>query len=275
MKLKISCIPVSFYNDIVNGKMTIGQWARIGKEAKLDGIDLSTIFIKNHTPVYLDEIKKELSESGMKVVMVTAYPDFTHPDKLQREREFEYFRRDIALSSEIGAKYLRMLAGQAHPGVTVAEGINLVVENFRKSVPIAIKYGVKLLYENHSKPGSWHYTDFSGPSDIFLKIVKGISDTDIGINFDTANSIALGEDPISLLKKIVKKVETIHAADTSTKGELNHVLLGTGLTPFKDIFSILKENGFNGWISIEENSRMGIYGVKKSVEFIRKIWQES
>ena len=36
--MKISCIPVSFYNDIVNGKMTIGQWARVGKEAKLDGM---------------------------------------------------------------------------------------------------------------------------------------------------------------------------------------------------------------------------------------------
>ncbi len=273
--MKVSCIPVYFYDDIVSGKMTIGQWARIGKEARLDGIDLSTIFIKNHTPVYLNEIKKELSKAGMKVVMVTAYPDFTHPDKLQREREFDYLRRDIALSSEIGARYLRVLAGQAHPGIMAAEGIVLAVEYLRKSVPIAAKYGVKLLYENHSKPGSWHYTDFSGPSDIFLKIVEGISDTDIRINFDTANSIALGEEPIFLLKKIVNRVETIHAADTSTKGELNHVLLGTGLTPFKEIFSILKENGFNGWINIEENSRMGIYGVNKSVEFIRKIWQES
>ena len=205
--------------------------------------------------------------------MVTAYPDFTHPDRLQREREFEYLRRDIALSSEIGAKYLRVLAGQAHPGVTVDEGIDLAVENLRKSVPVAGKYGVKLLYENHAKPGSWHYTDFSGPSDIFLKVVEGISDTDIRINFDTANTIAHGEDPISLLKKIVKKVETVHAADTSTRGELNHVLLGTGLAPFKDIFSVLKDNGFNGWICIEENSKMGIDGVRKSVKFVKNTWQ--
>lgn len=271
--MKVSCIPVSFFNDIISGKMTIGKWAEIGKEAGLDGIDLSIVFIKSHTPVYLDRIKKELSEAGMPIVMVTAYPDFTYPDRLQREREFEYLRRDIALSSEIGAKYLRVLAGQAHPGVSADEGIGLAVKYLRKSVSIADKFGIKLLYENHAKPGSWHYTDFSGPSDIFLKVVEGISDTDIGINFDTANTIAHGEDPILLLKKIVKKVETIHAADTSTRGKLNHVLIGTGLTPFKEIFHILKESGFDGWICIEENSKMGIDGVRKSAKFVKNTWQ--
>jgi len=58
-------------------------------------------------------------------------------------------------------------------------------------------------------------------------------------------------------------------------GELNHVLLGTGLTPFKEIFSVLKENGFDGWICIEENSKMGVDGVRKSVKFVRKTWQKA
>lgn len=62
--MKVSCIPVSFFNDIVNGKMTIGKWAKTGKEAGLDGIDLSIAFIKNHTPVYLDEIKKSFQKQG-------------------------------------------------------------------------------------------------------------------------------------------------------------------------------------------------------------------
>jgi sugar phosphate isomerase/epimerase len=272
--MKISCIPVSFFADIVSGKMTIGRWADIAIETGLDGIDISVNFIHNHNPVYLGEIKKELKYKGIPLVMVTSYPDFTHPDALQRKRELEYFKSDIALSSELGAKYLRILAGQAHPKVTEKYGIELAVENLRKADTAAKDFGIKLLYENHSKPGSWYYSDFSGPSHIFLEIVEMIGDTSIGINFDTANPIAMGEEPLPLLKKVINKVETIHAADTSTSGELNHVLLGTGLVPFKAIFSLLKANGFDGWISIEENSRMGIEGIKKSVDFVRKLWQE-
>lgn len=272
--MKISLIPVSFFEDIICGKMTIGEWARIGKNAGLDGIDMSINFIKNHNPVYLGEIKKELSQTGIPLVMMTAYPDFTHPDRLQREREFEYLKHDIALSSEIGAKYLRVLAGQAHPEMDVEGGVALAVEHLRKAVPVAEKYGIRLLYENHSKPGSWYHTDISGPSNVFLKIVEGISDTHIGINFDTANSIAVGEEPIPLLSRIIDKIETVHAADTATRGELNHVLLGTGLVPFKEIFSILKRNSFDGWISIEENSRTGIDGIKRSIDFVRNTWEE-
>jgi len=255
--------------------MTVGEWARIGRDAGLDGIDISINFIRNHNPVYLGEIKKELSSAGLPLIMVTAYPDFTHPDSLQREREFEYLKYDIALSSEIGAKYVRVLAGQAHPGMDADRGVALAVSYLREAAPVASKYGIDLLYENHTKPGSWYYTDISGPSDIFLRVFKGISDTGIRINFDTANPIAMGEDPIVLLKTVVGSIETIHAADTSTRGKLNHVLLGTGLVPFGEIFSILKSSGFDGWISIEENSGMGTEGITRSVEFVRKVWKEA
>ena len=83
-----------------------------------------------------------------------------------------------------------------------------------------------------------------------------------------------GEEPIPLLSRIIDKIETVHAADTATRGELNHVLLGTGLVPFKEIFSILKRNSFDGWISIEENSRTGIDGIKRSIDFVRNTWEE-
>ena len=200
--MKVSCIPVSFFNDILSGVMTIGDWAKIGKEAGLDGIDLSMAFLKNHTPVYLDGVKKELAKVGIPLVMITAYPDFTHPDMLQREREFEYLRSDIALASEIGSKYLRVLAGQAHPETGIEEGIDQAIAYLKKSAPIALKYRIKLLYENHAKPGLRNYTDFSEPTDIFLRVAEDIKDTGIGINFDTANTIAyyintVGNDIIS------------------------------------------------------------------------------
>jgi len=73
---------------------------------------------------------------------------------------------------------------------------------------------------------------------------------------------------------VLPRLETIHAADTSTRGTLNHCEIGKGLAPFREIFSLIKENGFDGWICIEEGSMQGMDGIEKAVRYVRKVWGE-
>ena len=51
----------------------------------------------------------------------------------------------------------------------------------------------------------------------------------MGINADTGNAAAFADDRVQLLDQVIDRVISIHAADTETKGELRHVLLGTGV----------------------------------------------
>lgn len=273
--MKISCLPVSLFPQIIDGSMSIGDWARMGAELGLDAIDLSVMFLRNHTPVYLNRIRKEIEASGLPIAMITAYPDFTHPCAIQRERELAYFRHDIALCSDLGATYLRILAGQAHPDTPVEEGIQWVIESFKQVAPVADKLNVTLLFENHSKPGAWDYVDFSHPTELFLRIVEGTEDTGIGINFDTGNTLVYGDDPMPVLQKVMSRVETIHAADTATRGKLEPVLLGEGIVPFAEIFSFLRQEKFDGWICMEEASGAGKEGIRKAADFVRKTWAEA
>jgi len=273
--MKLSCLPVSFFKDIIDSKMSLLNWAKTGKSAGLDGIDLSVVLLRNHTPVYLEQVNSEFQEAGLGVVMVTTYPDFTHPNPTQRKREFEYLRHDIALTANIGAKYLRILAGQAHPQTDIQQGIDWVVDAFCRIAPLARDLGVQLLFENHSKPGAWTYTDFSHPTDIFLTIADAIDDCGIKINFDTGNTLVYGDDPLPVLERIVDRVVTVHAADTACRGKLQPVVIGTGIVPFDDIFKLLRKHGFDGWICIEEASSTGPQGVRKAVEFVRNAWQRA
>jgi sugar phosphate isomerase/epimerase len=274
--MKLSCLSVSLFSSIINGEMTIREYARLCKELGLDGFDLGIVQLKNHSPIYINQLRKEFEEESIYPVMITTYPDFTHPDALQREREFEYLRHDIALASNLGAKFLRITAGQAHPEMPVKEGIQWVVEYFRKIAPVAEKYGVKLVYENHSKPGAWNYMDFSNPPEIFLAIAEQIADTSIGINFDTANILVSGnENTLDVLKKVIGKVETIHVAETATLGKMNPVLLGKGIAPIKEVFSLLKKQGWDKWLCIEEWGNMGVEGVIEAVKYTRKMWNEA
>jgi sugar phosphate isomerase/epimerase len=135
--------------------------------------------------------------------------------------------------------------------------------------------GVQLVYENHAKPGAWKYTDFSQPPDIFLAIAGATAGIGLGINFDTGNASAFAEDALFLLEQVLPRVVSVHAADTAERGELRHVLLGTGIAPFQAIFHRLKRAGWDGWICMEEASGQGRAGVEAAAQFIRQTWYKA
>ncbi|MGA2642524.1 MAG: sugar phosphate isomerase/epimerase family protein [Spirochaetia bacterium] len=270
--MELSCLPVSLFKEIMERRMSIIQWAERGREAGLDGVDISLLFIESHSPAYLGKLSRALMETGVPIVMAATYPDFTHPDPVQRRREMDYLRRDIALSSQLQIRYLRVLAGQAHPETGRSDGITWAVENLRRADETARQYGVQLLYEDHSKPAAWDYYDFSYPVDIFLEICDGIRDTGVRINFDTGNITALGLDPLAILAKVIDRVETIHVSDMAEKGRFQPVLIGTGVVPIGEIFKYLKTTGFDKWLCIEEASFTGMEGIRKAADFTRKAW---
>ncbi|MHB1314811.1 MAG: sugar phosphate isomerase/epimerase family protein [Christensenellales bacterium] len=272
--MKVSCLPVSFFADIMEGRMTLAQWIRMGRECGLDGVDISTMLLKNHTPKYLGEVTRMLEEEKIPVVMAVSSPDFSHPDERQRKREMEYLRCDIAVCSQLHIPYLRVLAGQDHRGLKRQDGIRYVVENCKEADGIAKDYGVQLVYENHAKSSGWDTMDFSYDPAIFLEIMDGLKDTSIGVNFDGANTVTFGGDPIPLLKTIFPRIKTVHVADAGQKGKMGHVVIGTGVVPLREIFSYLKTNGYDGWLCIEEGSNTGRYGVQTAVDYVRNTWAQ-
>ncbi len=135
--------------------------------------------------------------------------------------------------------------------------------------------GVKLVYENHAKPGAWTYTDYSQPPEIFLRIARGTAHSGIGINFDTGNAAAFAADPVALLDQVIDRVVSVHAADTAARGELRHVALGTGVTPYAALFGRLHQAGWDGWICMEEASCQGVAGVAAAADFVRRTWAQA
>ena len=241
----------------------------------LEGVDFSVKFFPNRDEDTLNAISEEGQKIGIEFCALACYPDFTHPDADQRALEIAQMKADVQLTAALGAKYARVTAGQNHPGTDRARGIHWAVDGLRHAVDEADKLGVTLVYENHTKGAPWHYWDFSQPSDIFLEILNSLADTSLKVCFDTANSLVLREDPIALLEAVIDRVAVVHVFDIRTPGEFETLLVGTGASPIKQVFSILKRNGFDGWLSIEEASRTGEAGFEKAVPFVRRAWEEA
>jgi|YNPNPStandDraft_1061719.scaffolds.fasta_scaffold02714_10 sugar phosphate isomerase/epimerase len=273
--MKLSCLPVSFFAEITSGRMSVAAWARMGAELGLDGIDLSILFVPDRSPAAVAKLRREIEASGMQVVMVTSYPDFTHPDPQQRERELALAQEVSRVAEGLGAHYVRVTAGQAHPETGIQEGIAWAVEGLTRLVETTRHLRVTPVYENHGKPGAWQYTDFSQPPEIFLAIARATEKVGLKINFDLGNAAAFAEDPLALLEQVLPRVATLHASDTAVRGALQHVLLGTGVTPYLALFKRLRQAGWDGWICMEEASFKGREGIAAAARFVRETWERA
>lgn len=271
--MKLSCLAVSLFPQVSSGELSIADYIRLMKRLNLDGFDLGMVLLKNKSAADLDAIHACITTESLPLIMVTTAPDFTHPDKNQRGIEFASMLQNIAVASHLGARYVRIVAGQAHPGVSRRDGVEWVVGSFFRLIDAAEKRKIKLLYEDHSKTAAWEHLDFSNPPDVFLEIAERIKDTPIGINFDTANVLVAGEDrTLEVLDRVFPKVETIHVNDISTRGTMSPTLIGTGIVPNREIFTYLKRRGFDGWVCIEEWGKQGTAGVEKAVRYTRESW---
>ena len=273
--MRWSCLPVSLFAPILQGEMTVEDWAVAAKEMGMDAIDLSILFVKHRTPAAIGQLKQQLARAQMPVAMITTYPDFSQPDPMQRERELSYAISDIATAAELGAEYLRITAGQYYPGQDDDETIKHIVSCFETCCKYAERWGVKLLMENHSKPGAWEREDFDFCTERFLKLVEASEGLPIGINFDTANTYADGANAMEVFRKVYHRVETIHVNDLKSKSPLTFCGIGDGSAPVLEIFQIAKEKGFKGLLSIEEVGGAGLDGIRKSFANSKSLWEQA
>ena len=273
--MKLSCLPVSFFDDIIKGRISVGEWAQMGADLGLDAIDLTILFVPDRSPAALAELRRDIEAAGMRVAMVATYPDFTHPDPARRERELALEQEAVVAAAALGAALVRVAAGQAHPETGYEAGVAWAVEGLSRLIETTRDTGVTLVYENHAKPGAWDYTDFSQPPDIFLEIVRRTAGVGLGVNFDLGNASSFAEDPVAMLEEVIDRVVSVHAADTARPGEFRPVLLGTGATPYPALFGRLKQAGWDGWICMEEASFQGRAGFEAAARFIRRTWDEA
>ena len=267
MNAKISCLPVSLYPEFFSGDRTIPQWSAQGAALGLGAVDINALFLREKS---LDEIRQIRQELTVPVLMVSAYSDFTLPDPQERAKALETAKEDIRRAAAVGAKYIRLTAGQHYPDQDEAEAIRYIYEGFEACIPVAQEAGVGILLENHSKPGAWTYNDFDYHYERMLKLWDVMKELPIGANYDTANAFALNHWK-ELLDAFGDRIETIHVNDLASIQPLQFACIGEGITPLEEQMAALIAAGFRGPVCIEEAGMDGKAGIRRSVNYTREV----
>ena len=102
------------------------------------------------------------------------------------------------------------------------------------------KYGVKLAYENVH----WAYYNYVG----YFKELKSRT-CGLKATLDIKQARQSGVDTNEFIKEMGKDIVTVHLSDIDENGKM--CLPGKGTTNFEDLFSRLKDEGFDGAFIIE------------------------
>jgi len=294
MPLKISAFPKCYLEDIAGRRtMSVFDWIEMATTLDADGLEMYDGFFTSLDHQYIDRVGEAIQSAGFAMPMLCCSPDFTNPDADARRRAVENHETLIRVTQRLGGPgaVCRVLSGQRYPEIHREQGVAWVVECIESLLPVARECDVILGLENHYKDGFWKYPEFAQKMDVFLEVVAAIADRkNFGVQYDPSNAIVAGDDPIELLRQVADRVVSMHASDRflaegktldelrqsdGTLGyspNLRHGVTGRGLNDYPEIFRILAEHNYHGWVSIEDGMN-GMDEMAASLRFLRDMSQ--
>ena len=128
---KLAAFPKCFMNELCEARtMTIFEWIELASGLGVDGLELYPGFFLNYQRPYLSKVKAAMADKNLVAPMFCVSPDFTHPEATVRRHEIEKYRKKLDVVAFFGGETCRILAGQAHTGVSRQQGVAHAMECF-------------------------------------------------------------------------------------------------------------------------------------------------
>ncbi len=229
--------------------------ASFAKKFGLDGVEIRTLWGKSPQNLLEDvgEIKRILSEHGLKVSAIAS--PFFKAD-IDNEREYnehiDILRNCIKLAKELDTRIIRVFTFWRKG--KLEDYLDQIIEKYQKPIEIAEKEDVILGVENEP-------STFAGNGRELATFLSSIKSKNVKAIWDPGNDIfdPSGEIPYPDGYNYVKKwVIHVHLKDGVRKGEDGKpdvVPFGEGDVAYKEQFKALKEDGYDGYLSLETHWR--------------------
>ena len=171
---------------------------------------------------------------------------FTTPDNNVRQRSVEYLVKLIDFCGDMGGEV--MIFGSPNQrgttqDATVQEALNIYIDGLAQVADHAQQRGVIILVE--PLPGS--ATDVVNTMSEAMYVVNKIGHPAISTMFDFHNTLDESEPLHELVRKYYDNIEHVHFQN------MDGTIVTTDAIPqkFIPVFEVLKENGFEKWVSLE------------------------
>lgn len=207
-------------------------------------------------------------EAGVDIICIAARNNFTIPDEADLEKEIKRVERFVDIAQRIGAKFVRLLSGDHRNDHILPDVFPRLHYAFNRIGDYAEERGIKITIENHGGP--------TATGQRVAKIMEGIKSPAVGVNYDPANFLNQGTDPLMALRYILPWVNYSHWKDVRwANGKPEFCAFGEGEIVWQPIIQELLNSGYQGYWVVEYEEPADVQrGTKDSLAYLHQMIQE-
>jgi sugar phosphate isomerase/epimerase len=240
-------------------------------------------FNLNENPELIDQIRDKASQLHIEISNYAIGANFTDINEQEYEKEIERVMAEVDIAHRLGVKLMRHDA---------ASSKDLSIRNFLKDLPriseacrriadYANQYEITTSVENHG-----YYVQ---ASDRVQALINQVDRPNYKTTLDIGNFMCVDEEPTAAVRKNISYASMVHIKDfylrpaahelaegwfkTQSGNLLRGAIIGHGDIPMREVLRIIKQSGYDGYISIEfEGLEDCKLGTRLGLEYVNKEW---
>jgi sugar phosphate isomerase/epimerase len=203
----------------------------------VDGVSLETCFLDAPDVLDVDGLR----EAAGPVELVVAWGHKHGLEYGASERALDNLLRWIDLAPRLGCRLVRCVAASPpfRGREPVDEQIARTVRPLATATARARELGLLLAIENH---GDLRATEL-------LELVERVDDDALGICFDTANAVRVGDDAVEAARLLAERTWMLHLKDVESMANVTDpvagprsVPFGEGVVPVAEVLAAMRAN---------------------------------
>ncbi|WP_408006944.1 sugar phosphate isomerase/epimerase family protein [Pseudalkalibacillus sp. A8] len=287
--MKLGMSSYSLAGAINSGEMTILdaiQWTADQGGEHIELVPMSYSLTDN--PGLIEEILQKTEEAGIEISNYAIGADFLKGNREAFEQEIVRVKKEVDIANLLGVKLMRHDVAFKPAQVATIKQFELdlprLTEACQRIANYAAQYDIVTSVENHGF--------YVQASERIQRLIQNVSRPNFKTTLDTGNFLCVDECPIAAVKKNIAYASMVHMKDfyyrpassyypgegwfqSASGNYLRGAIIGHGDIHLYDVLHVIKQSGYDGYISIEfEGLEECKRGSKIGLDNVRRIWEE-
>ena len=226
------------------------------------------------------QVRRRLREvpaaQGIEVACLDTSCRVTQGSPEARAAVIEAGQRMIDLAAELNAPFIRVFGGELPEGTPRSGILQPTAEVLHTLGTYSAERGVTVTLETHD---SWTR------SEAVLALIQAVALPSVKVLWDAHHTYRAGEAPAQSLALLGDAIAYVHLKDSyldkDTPGAWTYCLINEGDMPLREICSLLKGSGYDGYLSLEWEKKWHPeiaepeLALPQAIPWLRRFWGQA
>ena len=190
-------------------------------------------------------------------------PSLICPDRVKRHKRINLLKQSEKLAQNLGIDKIGFASGFKNKEMSEDEAWTHLIEGINE----CLKKSSDMILMIEPEPGMFIET-----TDQAIKLIEEISDQRLALNLDIGHVVCCEDDHLAKIKNACRYTKHMHIEDIAGRVH-KHLIPGTGDIDFEGLFSVLIEEDYQGFVSVELYDHASVYvtALRESIQFFDRL----